>query len=426
MAALKLPEIVTVADVRRFIFSFTAPATNRHARVTFKQLLGALDHPEAAVKAIHITGTNGKGSTTAMLYNGLLAAGKRVAAYLSPHVFDIRERWQVDGALVRDDVLITAARELAAKMPHINPAATDLTEFEVKTLLAFLIARRSNVDYHCIEVGIGGKFDATNVIPAPIAAIVTSIGTDHADVLGDSIRDIACHKVGIVKAGTGVVGIGPIFGEPRDIILNRAKHLALPIVEAENLEPLSTLLPGRPMGINAALALGVLRTILPSDVDENRVRTAVTRTLIPGRMQSLQLDGKLLIFDGAHNEAAAANLAATLSERYRGKHRVHGVVAHTGTHDAVAFARQLSPALNSVIVTVIPDRGQCPDAAEAAYLAAGLPVAVVDDPNMAVMHAIDGAGMGDIVLVTGSFYLAETIRMFLPAGWTPAISTMPV
>ena len=393
-------------------------------RLTFRQLLVALDHPEAAVKAIHITGTNGKGSTTAMLYNGLRAAGLRVAAYLSPDVFDFRERWQVNGELVHDDILIGAARELAAKTAHINPATTDLTEFEVKTLLAFLIARRSNVDYHCIEVGIGGKFDATNVIPAPAAAIITSIGADHADVLGDSIRDVAYHKVGIVKAGTGVVGIGQIIGEPRDIILERANHLELPVVDANALEPIPTLLPGHPMRVNAALVVAVLREILPSDVDMNAVQSAVARTVIPGRMQVISASDKVLLFDGAHNVAAAANLATTIQQLYGGKHNVHAVVAHTGTHDGVGFAAALAPALSSVIVTVIPERGQCPDAVEDAYLRAGLPVAVVDDPKDALQHAIDGSGAGDIILITGSFYLAEAMRMYLPLGWTPAISTL--
>ena len=424
MAGLRTPVIESVADVRRFIYSFTAAATNRHVRLTFKQLLVALDHPEAAVKAIHITGTNGKGSTTAMLYNGLRAAGLRVAAYLSPDVFDFRERWQVNGELVKDDILIGAARELAAKTAHINPAATDLTEFEVKTLLVFLIARRSNVDYHCIEVGIGGKFDATNVIPAPAAAIITSIGADHADVLGDSIRDVAYHKVGIVKAGTGVVGIGQIIGEPRDIILERANHLELPVVDAAALEPIPTVLPGHPMAVNAALVVAVLREILPTDVDMDVVRSAVARTVIPGRMQVISASDKVLLFDGAHNVAAAANLAITIQQLYGGKHNVHAVVAHTGTHDGVGFAAALAPALSSVIVTVIPERGQCPDAVEDAYLRAGLPVAVVDDPKDALQHAIDGAGAGDIILITGSFYLAEAMRMYLPLGWTPAISSL--
>ena len=106
MAGLIKPDIDTVEDVQNYILSFIAPATNRHARVTFRQLLADLDHPEIATKAIHITGTNGKGSTTAMLYNGLRAAGYRVAAYMSPDVLDFRERWQVDGDLVPSDLLV--------------------------------------------------------------------------------------------------------------------------------------------------------------------------------------------------------------------------------------------------------------------------------------------------------------------------------
>jgi folylpolyglutamate synthase/dihydropteroate synthase len=141
-------------------------------------------------------------------------------------------------------------------------------------------------------------------------------------------------------------------------------------------------------------------------------------------MQVISASDKVLLFDGAHNVAAAANLATTILQLYGGKHNVHAVVAHTGTHDGVGFAAALAPALSSVIVTVIPERGQCPDAVEDAYLRAGLPVAVVDDPKDALQHAIDGAGAGDIILITGSFYLAEAMRMYLPHGWTPAISTL--
>ena len=424
MAGLKHSDIVSVEDVRRFILSFTAPAIDRHVRVTYKQLLADLDHPEAATKAIHITGTNGKGSTTSMLYNGLRAAGLRVAAYISPDVFDFRERWQVDGGIVSSDLLVDATRELACKTKHINPADTDLTEFEVKTLLAFLIARRSNVDYHCIEVGIGGKFDATNVIPAPAAAIITSIGADHADVLGDSIRDVAYHKVGIVKAGTGMVGIGQITGEPREIILERAAHLSLPIVDATEMEPVPTVLPGHHMGVNAALVMAVLRHILPPNVDISKVCTAVSQTILPGRMQTISVDGKVLLFDGAHNAAAAEHLGETINQMYSGTRGVHAVVAHTGTHDGVAFANALAPALTSVIVTVIPDRGQEPQLVEDAYLRAGLPVAVVMHPFDAVHHALEGAAPGDVIVVTGSFYLSDVIRKYLPATYSPAISTL--
>ncbi|MFM2414270.1 MAG: hypothetical protein RJB05_1446 [Armatimonadota bacterium] len=423
MTGLRKPNIDTVEDVQNYILSFIAPATNRHARITFRKLLADLDHPEVATKAIHITGTNGKGSTTAMLYNGLRAAGFRTAAYMSPDVLDFRERWQVDGDLVSSNLLIEAARELACKTTHIDPADTDLTEFEVKTLLAFLIARRSDVDYHCIEVGIGGKFDATNVIPAPAAAIITSVGADHADVLGETIRDVAYHKVGIVKAGTGVVGIGRIAGEARDIILERAAHLSLPVVDATELQPVTTAIPGQHMAANAALVLAVLGKIVPENVDISKVRAAVSQTILPGRMQTIPVDGKVLLFDGAHNAAAAELLAATIKQTYKGVRSVHAVVAHTGTHDGVAFANALAPALTSVIVTVIPDRGQEPKPVADTYLHAGVPVAVVEHPVDAVQHAMEGAAPGDIVIVTGSFYLAGVIRKYLPDTYSPAICT---
>jgi len=423
MTGLRKPNIDTVEDVQNYILSFIAPATNRHARITFRKLLADLDHPEVATKAIHITGTNGKGSTTAMLYNGLRAAGFRTAAYMSPDVLDFRERWQVDGDLVPSDLFVEAARELAAKTTHIDPADTDLTEFEVKTLMAFLIARRSDVDYHCIEVGIGGKFDATNVIPAPAAAIITSVGADHADVLGETIRDVAYHKVGIVKAGTGVVGIGRIVGEARDIILERAAHLSLPVVDATELQPVTTAIPGQHMAANAALVLAVLGKIVPENVDISKVRAAVSQTILPGRMQTIPVDGKVLLFDGAHNAAAAELLAATIKQTYKGVRSVHAVVAHTGTHDGVAFANALAPALTSVIVTVIPDRGQEPKPVADTYLHAGVPVAVVEHPVDAVQHAMEGAAPGDIVIVTGSFYLAGVIRKYLPDTYSPAICT---
>ena len=177
------------------------------------------------------------------------------------------------------------------------------------------------------------------------------------------------------------------------------------------------------MAANAALVLAVLGKIIPEEVDISKVRAAVSQTILPGRMQTIPVDGKVLLFDGAHNAAAAELLAATIKQTYKGVRSVHAVVAHTGTHDGIAFANALAPALTSVIVTVIPDRGQEPKLVADTYLHAGVPVAVVEHPVDAVHHAMAGAAPGDIVIVTGSFYLAGVIRKYLPDTYSPAICT---
>jgi dihydrofolate synthase/folylpolyglutamate synthase len=170
--------------------------------------------------------------------------------------------------------------------------------------------------------------------------------------------------------------------------------------------------------------VAVLGKILPDNVDISKVRAAVSQTILPGRMQAIPVDGKVLLFDGAHNPAAAELLAATIKQTYQGSRKVHAVVAHTGTHDGVAFAAALAPALTSVIVTVIPERGQGAKPVEDAYLWAGVPVAVVPHPVDAVRHAMEGAAAGDVVIVTGSFYLAGVIRKYLPDTYSPAICTL--
>ena len=172
-------------------------------RNRFVELLRRLDNPHQKFEAVHVAGTNGKGSTTTFIASVLHHAGYKVGAYLSPYVFDVRERILLGGLMIEKDDF---ARWVSLIRPHIEAVANEsdlgqTTEFELKTAVAFCFFAEQAVDFAVVEVGIGGRLDATNVIPPPLVSVITSIGWDHVPLLGNTLGEIATEKAGIIKQG---------------------------------------------------------------------------------------------------------------------------------------------------------------------------------------------------------------------------------
>ncbi|MFY7951022.1 MAG: bifunctional folylpolyglutamate synthase/dihydrofolate synthase, partial [Armatimonadaceae bacterium] len=187
-------------------FLSPAPSAERvhGVRTGYERALDALDHPERKLRCIHIAGTNGKGSTAFAVTQILLRAGYRTGTYCSPFVFDIRERWMVNAAPVDGLSLARAVEKVRSVVENLESAGDLMvTEFERKTLVAFQLFCDIQVDFAVVEVGIGGRLDATNAIAPPLAAAITSIGLDHQNLLGDTRALIAAEKAGILKPGTG-------------------------------------------------------------------------------------------------------------------------------------------------------------------------------------------------------------------------------
>jgi dihydrofolate synthase/folylpolyglutamate synthase len=397
-----------------------------------RALVERLGHPERAFQSVHVGGTNGKGSVTAMVDAGLRAAGHRSARYTSPHIVDLNERFSIDGQPV-------ATRDLVAVVADIRTAidglladgllATHPTFFEVTTAAAFELFRRAGADFAVVEVGLGGRLDATNVL-SPIVTAITSIALDHEQYLGTTYAAIAAEKAGILKPGIPVV-VGALPPDAQDTIEAVAREREVPVVHAldgvvsESLPStdlwgptqLRLRTPARDYGhvtvglrgahqvANATIAVRLLEVLdaqgipVPADAVAAAIRTPEW----PGRLQLLRLpDGRELLLDAAHNPAGAAALASYLQARGPRLPLVFGAMRDK---DTGGMLRVLLPVVDRLVVTGTSARRSADPAALAdasRHLAPGLPIAVADS----VAHALDAAWHNSRrIVVAGSIFL---------------------
>ena len=289
---------------------------------TIRALCDALGNPQRSFRAIHVAGTNGKGAVCAILDAALRAAsgirdqgsGIRVGRYTSPHLVKINERFFLDGVPVDDETLESAARKIASSVSRLPSFAQDVTFFEALTAVAFELYAEAKVDLAILECGLGGRLDATNVCE-PKLCVITKIGLDHCDWLGDTVEKIAAEKAGIVKPGVPIV-LGRNEPSVRAVVEARAKEVGAPFHYAPDLVsedevPENFSLAGsfnRENAVTAIAALKILRdnrTISPSN---NRPIEQFSHVVWPGRFQRV---GNFII-DGAHNPPAARALAKAL------------------------------------------------------------------------------------------------------------------
>ena len=261
----------------------------------------ALGDPQKSFSAIHVAGTNGKGAVCAMLDAALRAGGLRVGRYTSPHLVKLNERFFLDGAPIGDDVLSAAAEKVAKIAPD------DLTFFEALTAVAFLVYADAKVDYAVLETGLGGRLDATNVC-VPELCVITRIGLDHCDCLGDTVEKIASEKAGIIKPGVPVV-LGENVPEVCAVVEARAKEVGAPFFYAPDVAsaadvPRDFSLAGTFNRENAVTALAALKVLGKGNA------RGFADVVWPGRFQRV---GNFIV-DGAHNPPAARALAAALRE----------------------------------------------------------------------------------------------------------------
>jgi len=410
----------------------------------FEALCARSGNPQQHYPILHIAGTKGKGSTTALAAGILTASGcYKTGAYFSPYVYDVRERVQVDGALIPE---ADFARYVAEAVPHIEAlAATELgqtTEFELKTLIAFRHFATQKVDYVCLEVGLGGRLDATNVVKPTVTAI-TNIGLDHMDRLGNTHAEIAGEKAGIIKSGipcfTGTdhpdafAVIARIAYERNAPLIRVVPHTDLtPTLgevryRADPSDPQSgtvsvatpnQIYPNVFVGMhgeyqraNAALALATVEELLArtgKTLTLEEAQKGLAETQLPGRFTILKrADGKTIIMDGAHNAMAAEALRAPL-QNYRETHNlkrvflVFGMLQGHEPHDVLA---QLAP-LSDQIFVCQPDWKRAQPAEEVAAVARTFTpnVETIPDVKSAVRAALAAASPNDLIIITGSFY----------------------
>jgi dihydrofolate synthase / folylpolyglutamate synthase len=295
-------------------------------------LLAALDSPQASVPIIHVAGTNGKGSVCAYLSSVLSAAGYKVGRYTSPHLIEWNERICIDGQPIQTEIAVSILAEVITKIdPHVpNP-----TQFEIVTAAAWLYFSRAQVDIAVIEVGLGGRLDATNVCDSPLATVITSISLEHWQQLGDTIAKITTEKAGILKPNCPAI-IGTLPPEAIEVVQDRIAALncptvwvkpavkvpktdltsipelpidRLPWVEAHGIKyPLALL--GEMQLTNSALAIATIHTLRQAgwQISDESIVTGMANTQWLGRIQWTTWHGHQLLIDGAHNTAAAIAL----------------------------------------------------------------------------------------------------------------------
>jgi dihydrofolate synthase/folylpolyglutamate synthase len=336
-------------------------------------LLAAIDNPHHAFRSVHVAGTNGKGSVTAMVDAAFLAAGHRSARYTSPHMVDLAERFVIDGHPVEHEALARVVGDLRVAVERLMKAGTlqaPPTFFEVTTAAAFELFRRAGVTIAVCEVGLGGRLDATNVL-RPMVTAITSIAFDHEQYLGRTIGEIAFEKAGIIKPGIPVV-VGRMDAEAVAMIDTVARARQAPVVAAwdgvetarESHNAIRLLTPHRNYGRvdlalagdhqidNAVVAVRLLEIVDASGVavPERAIVEGLAKVRWPGRLELRVLaDGREALLDAAHNPQGAAALAAFLLTGNTQKLPL--VFAAMRDKDTTAMFEALAPAIGTLIVT---------------------------------------------------------------------------
>ncbi|MSU71439.1 MAG: bifunctional folylpolyglutamate synthase/dihydrofolate synthase [Opitutus sp.] len=383
-----------------------------------------LGHPERGLPCLHIAGTNGKGSVAAMIESILCAAGWRTGLFTSPHLVKPGERVQVDRLALTDAELMDYVAELRPLADRVAANAADdrPSFFEFMTAMAFLQFTRKRCDVAVLEVGLGGRLDATNVV-IPEVSVITSIGLDHCEILGETLEQIAAEKGGIVKPDRPVV-LGRMPPAAEDVIREMAAQRRAPVISVaerfgDNLANYPTTnLEGDYQRWNAATAMLAVQSLPPKwQMGDDVIRRGLARVAWPGRWQRLQVAGRLLVLDASHNPEGAQVLEASLAR----------LVAETGRAPVVITGALGTARARPLIETicrhaarlhlVVPHQPRaCSHAEMEALVPADFRGKVIRD---AVANLFPAAGQcragapDDVIVVTGSIYLlGEVLARF--------------
>jgi dihydrofolate synthase/folylpolyglutamate synthase len=388
------------------------PLAMRFGLERVQRALDALGHPERSYAILHVGGTNGKGSTCAMAAAGLRAAGHRVGLYTSPHLQEFNERIQVDGSPIADRDLASGIETVRAACPwhEAGGEADRLTYFEFATLVGLVHFARSGVDVAVVEVGLGGRFDATNAVVPRIAAIAR-IGLDHTQLLGDTLESIAREKAGIFKRGVPAVVHGRQPPEAMAVLRSEAARRGAPFHVASDHWDGSVALRGPHQQGNAGLAAAALRLLAGTGVavGEEEIVRGIATARWPGRLE--EVGGVLL--DGAHNPDGAAALAAALPALYPGRpvELVFGVLSDK---DVRGILEALRPAVRRFhMVAPASARARAADAVRDLARSLGADAEAHTGTADALACARRAAGESGVVCVAGSLYLVGEARALL-------------
>lgn len=411
--------------------SFLYSAANFDLR-RMEELLERLGNPHLASRSVHVAGTKGKGSTAAMIASTLSTAGYKTGLYTSPHLHTFRERISIDGKNIAEEEFATLVERLKPEVEAVNRSGAygQLTTFEILTAVAFTYFMERGVDFQVLEVGLGGRLDATNVVRAEIA-VITSISMDHAEVLGDSLAKIASEKAGIIKPGAIVVS-SPQQSEAEGVIKEVCLKMGATLIavgrdviwekRASDLNGQSFEVKGKAGSYdltipllgdhqleNAATAVAALEA-LATEADD--IAKGLAQVRWPGRLEILRHE-PLFVVDGAHNASSAGRLREAIEACFDFD-RLILIIGVSSDKDIAGIVAELAPLSSLAIVT----RSRHPRALEPNLLLEelerrGVMSEVVAGVASAVERALSLAGPRDIICATGSLFVIAEAREYM-------------
>jgi len=404
-----------------------------------RSLLKKLGDPHKSLRAVHIAGTKGKGSTATMLAEMLQACGHKVGLYTSPHLVDIRERIRIDGEMITQAALTRAINVVAVHVDRMTRSKP--TFFEIFTAIAFKHFADSGVDVAVLETGLGGRLDSTNVIK-PLVVGLTSISLDHTHQLGNTVKAIASEKAGIFKAGVPAVSV-PQVPEAESALRNAARRAKTPLLftgqnidfsyrfessretgpqtrvclttDNSRFEHLPVPLMGEHQAVNCGLALALLDQLKAQglEIDDVAAIEGLSRVSLPGRMELLTADPRVLV-DGAHNAASVEALMRAVGQ-YIPYDSMVVIFACAADKDIDGMLDEITRGADKVIFTSY----DCPRCANPEELSkqyeelTGKMAQVADNVVEAVRIAANAVTREDIICITGSFYLVGEAKRLL-------------
>ncbi|MDO8213924.1 folylpolyglutamate synthase/dihydrofolate synthase family protein [Conexibacter sp. CPCC 206217] len=444
----------TLEDAERYLLGLELFGM-RFGLDRMRRLMTTLDQPERRFDTVHVVGTNGKSSTVRMIAAILERHGMRAGAYLSPHLVSFTERIRIDDRDTDQKAFARAVQRAAHAAALVDRSASDedtVTQFEALTAAAFSELAAREVDVAVIEAGLGGRYDATNVLPSPAGSsprgapsataaaaspagssprvtpsataaaasrvqVLTNVGLEHTRWLGPTVRDIAREKLAVVRDGATLVVGNDLHPDAMEEAGLAAERHGARLIQAPAEPGVEVAAPGTFQRRNFALARAAAAAYLETlgrELDVAAVRAAASAVLVPGRMQVIGHE-PLTLVDGAHNPAGVAAIAESLPQLTAGRQLV-ALVSVLDDKDATEMLRALLPHCERVVFT----RNHSPRALPPATLASlaqqigGPPSELVQDPRRALARARELAGANGVVLATGSIYLvADLLR---PAG----------
>jgi dihydrofolate synthase/folylpolyglutamate synthase len=446
-----LERLVSLAHTDRIVSGHSSQASP-YTLARMCELLRLLGDPQLQVPAVHVTGTKGKGSVSAMMHSILLAAGHRAGLYTSPHLHTYRERIKLGREPLDEAAFAHLVETLWPKVEELasRDSADQVTHFEMLTAMAFACFNEAGCAYEVLEVGVGGRLDATNVIERPLVSILTSIGLDHTAVLGNTLAEIAWEKAGIVKPGRPVVS-APQRPEAMDVIRRVAGDRGARLTEVEQcyrFERIRSDLSGQhfrihePRGLfegwipllgqhqleNAACVLSACRVLQEQGVHlpDDAILQGLRSVEWPARLEVLRRD-PLFIIDGAHNPHSAACLRMAV-EGYLPHRRLFLIFGISLDKDLAGIVNELAPITHRVLACRSRHyRSRSPADIAALFEARGVRAQECATVDEAIRAAIELAEPGDLILGAGSLFTVAEIRekvLGIPLELYPQLRTM--